>query len=235
MTVLRADSIARSFGGRRVLTAATITAGEGEIVALVGRNGAGKSTLLNIACGHDSPDSGTVSFMRRAYLDAAADALARGGLFFVPARDLLPTSLSIGESLDCARRAAGPRALGVSELVSRFGLAAVVDLRPQAASGGERRRAELACALIGAPRCLVADEPFRGVSPLDAECLGAELRRAAAGGAAVIVSGHELPVLFAIASRVVWCTHGTTRNLGTPERAAADWRFMTELVAPGGL
>jgi len=191
MTVLRADSIARSFGGRQVLTSATITAGEGEIVALVGRNGVGKSTLLNIACGHDGADSGTVTFMRRAYLDASADALARAGLFLVPARDLLPTSLSIGDSL--------------------------------------------ACAVIRAPRCLVADKPFRGVSPLDAECLCAEFRRAAAAGAAVIVSGHELPALFAIASRVVWCTDGTTRNLGSPARATADWRFMSELVGPRGL
>ena len=235
MTVLRADSIARSFGGRQVLTSATITAGEGEIVALVGRNGVGKSTLLNIACGHDGADSGTVTFMRRAYLDASADALARAGLFLVPARDLLPTSLSIGDSLACARRAGGRRALDVAEVAERLGLEAVLGLRPQAASGGERRRAELACAVIRAPRCLVADEPFRGVSPLDAECLRAEFRRAAAAGVAVIVSGHELPALFAIASRVVWCTDGTTQNLGSPAHAAADWRFMSELVGPRGL
>lgn len=139
----------------------------------------------------ERPDAAALRLGGRAYLDASADALARAGLFLVPARDLLPTSLSIGDSL--------------------------------------------ACAVIRAPRCLVADKPFRGVSPLDAECLCAEFRRAAAAGAAVIVSGHELPALFAIASRVVWCTDGTTRNLGSPARATADWRFMSELVGPRGL
>ena len=233
--VLRADSIARSFAGRRVLTSATITAGEGEIVVLVGRNGAGKSTLLNIACGHDTADGGTVSFLGRPWLRPSAAALARAGLFFVPARDLLPTSLSIGESLACARRAAGSRGGEVSETARRLGLESVLHLRPQAASGGERRRAELACALIGTPRCLVADEPFRGVSPLDAETLSDEFRRAASNGAAVIVSGHELPSLLAIATRVVWCTDGTTASLGAPDRAAANRRFMSELVGPRGL
>lgn len=235
MTILRADSIARAFGSRRVLAAATLSAGPGEIVALVGRNGVGKSTLLNIASGHDTADSGTVSFLGHPYLRPSAHLLARAGLFFVPARDLLPTSLTIGECMAAARRMADAPAPAVDQIAARLGLAAVLPLRPQAASGGERRRSEIACALLRRPRCLIADEPFRGIPPLDIESLAEEFRKVAAEGAAVIVSGHELPALFALATRVVWCSDGTTTSLGAPARAAGNWRFMAEYAGPAGV
>ena len=79
--ILIADSIGKSFKGRRILSSATLRAVPGELRVLFGQNGAGKSTLMKIACGVISPDGGTVHFRERAYLSANLPALAAAGLF----------------------------------------------------------------------------------------------------------------------------------------------------------
>jgi lipopolysaccharide export system ATP-binding protein len=108
----------------------------------------------------------------------------------------------------------------------------LLDRRPPTLSGGERRRAELAAALVRRPTCLVADEPFRGIAPLDAELLTAAYRALAVDGCAVVVTGHEAPTLFDAADRVVWCTDGTTYELGSPEAARRSERFCSEYLGP---
>jgi ABC-type multidrug transport system ATPase subunit len=114
------------------------------------------------------------------------------------------------------------------------GIADRLDQRPAALSGGELRRAELAVALVRAPDCLLADEPYRGIAPHDAEVLSAVFRHLAAGGCAVVVSGHEVASLMDVANNVVWCTDGTTCVLGPPAVARADWRFRQGYLGPAG-
>ncbi len=80
--ILVADSVAKSFRGRRVLSSATLRAVPGELRVLFGRNGAGKSTLLRIAAGWTAPDSGCVHFAGEAYVAARPTTLAARGLFF---------------------------------------------------------------------------------------------------------------------------------------------------------
>jgi ABC-type lipopolysaccharide export system ATPase subunit len=105
--------------------------------------------------------------------------------------------------------------------------------RPSALSGGERRRADLAAVLVRRPRCLVADEPYRGIAPLDAELLTSAFRGLAAGGCAVVLTGHDAPTLLAAADHVTWCVSGTTYELGTPAAATAQDRFRREYLGPG--
>jgi ABC-type lipopolysaccharide export system ATPase subunit len=102
---------------------------------------------------------------------------------------------------------------------------------PAALSHGELRRAELAVALLRCPACLLADEPYRDLAPYDRETVTALLRRLAEGGCAVVVTGHEVPTLWEVADRVVWCTDGTTYDLGSPAEAVEDWRFRQGYLA----
>jgi ABC-type lipopolysaccharide export system ATPase subunit len=106
----------------------------------------------------------------------------------------------------------------------------LLDRHPPSLSPGERRRTELALVLLRRPDCLLADEPFRGLAPYEAEVASAVLRRLSGDGCAVVVTGHEVPTLFGIAGRVVWRTDGTTRELGTPAAAVADWQFRREYL-----
>ncbi|MGZ8493687.1 MAG: ABC transporter ATP-binding protein [Gemmatirosa sp.] len=228
MSVLVADAVGKWFGDRRVLSAATLRAVPREVRVLFGRNGTGKSTLLKIAAGWTRADTGVVHFAGRAYLRPALAELARRGLFFLPDHALLSSGIPVRAQLAMLQR----RYPGgdVEEALALTGVAAVADRRPPSLSGGELRRAELAAALVRRPVCLLADEPFRGIAPRDAEVLATVLRRLADDGCAVVVTGHEVPTLFAAADHVTWCTGGTTYELGTPAAARAHDAFRREYL-----
>jgi ABC-type multidrug transport system ATPase subunit len=226
---LVAECIGKRFGGRAVLTAATLRVEPGCVTALVGRNGIGKSTLLKIAAGWMRPDHGTVQFRGRVHLHARLHCLAEEGLFYLPDRELLSPGFSVREHLDSVTRRWGR--VDATEVIRLTGLAAHLEQRPAALSQGERRRAELAVALLRGPVCLLADEPYRGLAPYDMETLTAILRRLAGAGCGVVITGHEVPTLWGVADRVVWCTDGTTYDLGSPAAAVEDWRFRQGYLA----
>jgi len=241
--VLCADSVGKAFGGRKVLTSATLRADAGVVLALVGRNGAGKSTLLRIAAGYERPDYGTVHFAGTAYLSARLSVLATRGLFFLPDRDILSTTFTVRAQLAAAARMAarsvslGSRAAddvpsAVDAAAIALGVAHCLDRPAHTLSGGERRRAEVAVAFARAPTCLLLDEPYRGVALKDVEPLATAFRQLAASGCAVVVTGHEVDTLFAGADRVVLCTAGTTHALGTPRDALANFTFRREYLGP---
>jgi len=230
--LLEVDSVARSFLGRRVLDAASLRAPPGTVTYLVGRNGCGKTTLLRIATGRLAAESGFVRFDGRTFLRPRLALLARLGVCFIPDRDLLSSAFTVRRQLEVAWRTFGREAgaPAPAEAAVRTGLGALMDHRPQAVSEGERRRAEMTLALVRAPRCLLADEPFRHLAPLDAAVVGAVLRDLAARGCAVVVTGHEVASLFDGADRVTWCTSGTTYDLGAPADARRDRRFCAEYL-----
>lgn len=128
-------------------------------------------------------------------------------------------------------RAAG--GLSAAEVADRVGLGGLVEHRPHVLSEGQRRRAEMALALARNPRCLLADEPFRHLSPGDAAVVHSVLRTLADGGCAVVVTGHEVAFLFDVADRVTWMTEGTTYDLGTSDEARVHRRFRLEYLGPG--
>lgn len=227
--VLRVDCVGKRFGDRAVLTSATLRANASEVRVLYGRNGAGKSTLLRIGSGLLAPDTGVVHFRQRPRLRTSLAALAREGVFWLPDHDLFSHAFTVGTQLEFfrGRFAGGP----VAEAAAACGIGHVLGQRPSELSGGELRRAELAAALVRRPVCLLADEPLRGLPPVDAEAVGGLLRGIAAQGAAVVVTGHETTLLDHVADQVTWCTNGTTYELGSPSEALAHERFRREYRA----
>jgi ABC-type lipopolysaccharide export system ATPase subunit len=226
--ILTADSIAKSFGGRRVLSSATLRAVPGEVRVLFGRNGIGKSTLLKIAAGWLPADGGVIHFAGRAYLSTRLRALAAIGLFYLPDHDLLSTAFTVRRQLEMIRLQF--RGGSVVEAADRMGIAAHLDRIPSALSGGERRRAELAAVLVRRPTCLLADEPYRGIAPKDAEDLTRIFAGLAADGVAVVITGHEVPTLLSAAHHISWCTSGTTYELGPPAVAVQHAAFRREYL-----
>ncbi|HEX8693870.1 MAG TPA: ABC transporter ATP-binding protein [Longimicrobium sp.] len=230
--VLVADCIGKRFGHRQVLSAATLHAERGVVTALVGRNGSGKSTLLRIMAGLLAPDHGVIRYRGRAYVRTRLFRLAREGLFLLPVdRCTLTRTLTLRQHLAALRRRFATA--GGDEVAEELRIAHLLDRRPESYSGGERRRAELALAFLRAPECLLADEPFLGLTPADTEALVAAFRALARRGAAVVLTGHEVAFVFAAADRVTWIHSGTTRLLGTPEEAERDWSFRREYLGVG--
>jgi len=230
--VLVADCVGKRFGNRWVLHAASLRATRGELRALLGRNGAGKSTLLRIGAGLVEADGGSVRFNGIARERPKLALLAREGLCFVPDHDLLSNAFSIRQHLQFVR--GKDDVDGVDRVSERLSIAALLDARPFELSSGERRRAELAFALLRRPACLFVDEPLRNVAPMDAEALLDVLREMATAGCAVVITGHEVPALLAAVHHVTWCTAGTTYEMGPPFMARTDERFMRDYLGSRG-
>jgi len=226
--LLAAECVSKSYAGRRVLSSATLRAVPGELRVMFGRNGIGKSTLLKIAAGRVSPDNGTVHFAGRAYLSVHQAALAAQGLFYLPDHDLLSRAFTVRHQLTMLR--AQFRCGDVALAAERVGITAHLDKRPSALSGGELRRAELAAILVRQPKCLLADEPYRGIAPQDAEHITDVLKDMARAGMAVVITGHEVPTLLHAADHISWCTNGTTYELGPPAVAVKHERFIQEYL-----
>ena len=227
-----ADCVGRSFGQRRVLTAASLRVRPGNITVLLGRNGCGKTTLLRILTGFVRADYGRIEVLGRATDRPSLGRLAPLGFFFLPDRDLLARQWTVRQHLEALARRFGR--MDASEAISTTGIGPLLDRTPRELSGGECRRAELALALFREPACLLADEPFLGIEPKDTDTVAAALRALAARGCGILATGHEVVALLDAADDVVWMTAGTTHPLGVPGEARQNHAFIREYLGPLG-
>jgi len=231
--ILRAEAIGKRFRQRPVLSSATLWETPGRITALLGRNGAGKSTLLKIAAGWMRADYGVVIFKDERLTRPRLPHLASRGLCYLPERSLLCPTVTLGDHLLAVQQRFSQAAL--DQVVSRLRLETLLARKSSTLSTGERRRAEIAVAVMRRPDCLLADEPLLGIAPADAELVSQSLRDLAGRGTAVVVSGHEVPRLLELADELVWQTAGTTHFLGTPQEACNNDQFAREYLGAAGL
>lgn len=227
--LLEADAIGHRYGNRVALQTASLRARAGVVLGLLGRNGAGKSTLLRCLVGDVIPDQGQVRLDGVVHDRPRRAWLARQGVCFVPDRDYLHPAATIGQQCTWIANGCGTTAR-IAELLETLGVSHVQQQRPKSLSGGERRRAEIACALLMEPRVLVLDEPLRGIAPIDAEVILARLRTHAREGAAVVITGHELPLLLPALDAITWCHAGRTTEFPSVSQAMESFAFRRDFL-----
>jgi ABC-2 type transport system ATP-binding protein len=207
-----AEAVSVSFGARRALDRVTVTARPGQVTAVVGGDGAGKTTLLRCVAGALGPGSGTV---RRP------DARRIG---YLPPGPGVYDDLTVAENLtfrSAVYRTAGPAPGGrLGEYLDRTGLAAARDRLVGQLSGGMRRKLGVIAALLPGPDLLVLDEPTTGVDPVSRADLWWLIARAAADGAAVLMSTTYLDEA-ARAAQVVVLDAGRILATGSPAEIVA--------------
>lgn len=205
-------------GGHTALADIDLEVRSGEVVGLLGPNGAGKSTALAVLATLLAPDEGTVAVAGHA-LPAAAPA-ARRALGYVPPDSALYPALTARENL---RFFSGM--LGLDRGAARVAVARALDLVALAAyaddpvatySDGMRRRLNLACGLLHAPRVLLLDEPTAGVDPRSHEYLHAAIAAAAADGAGVLIATHDTEEAERLCARTLLLDAGRIVASGPP-------------------
>jgi ABC-type multidrug transport system ATPase subunit len=230
--LLLADSIGKSFWGNAVLKSATMWAQPGVITVLFGLNGSGKTTLIRCALGLLRANHGMVRYDGRSYLRPQLHRLAQLGVFYVPDRGLLSRRLRVDRQV----RLVSDRfeASDTEEWLERLGVSHVLRNSAHTLSGGERKRLELAMAGMRKPRCLILDEPLTEIEPKDRRFINGVLREMSEEGCAIVVTGHDVDDLMALADDVIWVVGGTTHGLGTTEEAKAHHQFRREYIGPRG-
>jgi osmoprotectant transport system ATP-binding protein len=216
------DAVARR-GGRAVLRGVSLTVGDGEVVALVGRSGSGKTTMLRLVNRMLDADSGTVRVGARAVGEWDPIDLRRQTGYVIQEVGLFP-HLTVAENIAIVPRLlrweAARIAGRIEELLSLIGLDAAQygHRRPDELSGGQRQRVGLARALAADPPVLLMDEPFGALDPITR----AELHREFRGlqermPRTVLLVTHDLAEAFAIANRIAVLQDGAIVACDTPD------------------
>ncbi|MBD0740025.1 ABC transporter ATP-binding protein [Streptomyces sp. CBMA29] len=195
--MLTAEGLVKSYGSRRALDGFSLDVRPGEIAGLIGHNGAGKTTFVEVVSGLVRPEAGRVTVCG---VDAArSPRAARAQLGVAPQEVALYPTVTVREQLRLFAGLAGLRrtaaARSVADVAEELMLTDVLDRQCSVLSGGQRRRAQAAAAMVGAPRVLLLDEPTAGADPETRQALLAAVRSRAAAGAAVVYTTHYLPEL----------------------------------------
>ena len=190
----------RSHGRQTVLDGVNLSVAAGEVVAIVGASGSGKTTLLHLLGGLDTPDEGDIEVAgknwRRLSAAAAAEWRNQQVGFVFQLHWLLPEFSAVENAAMplLIRQWPKDKALAAADArLHAMGLAAHRDKTPDKLSGGERQRVAVARALVGRPRCLLADEPTGNLDRRNAEVVFGELLTASreAGNALIVVTHDE--------------------------------------------
>ncbi|MCZ2823344.1 MULTISPECIES: ABC transporter ATP-binding protein [unclassified Modestobacter] len=223
----------RSYGDFEAVRGISFEVQPGEVFALLGVNGAGKTSALEVLEGLAPPGGGSVRVLGA---DPVRDrARVRPHLGVLLQFSGLPGDLTVAESLHTwAGTLTDPRP--VPEALAQVQLAHRADVRVRSLSGGERRRLDLALALLGRPRVVVLDEPTTGLDPESRRQVWGLVRDLVADGAAVVLTTHHLEEAEELADRVAVLRAGQIVLSGTKEEIAetqpATIRFTLDEDAP---
>jgi branched-chain amino acid transport system ATP-binding protein len=219
--LLALEAVSAGYGESVVVEDASLTIGEGDCVALLGRNGVGKTTLLTTVMGLTRFHRGAVRWRGTDISRAATHARARAGIGWVPQERRMWPSLTVDEHLSSVARP-GPWSLErVHTLFPR--LAERRHHRGGQLSGGEQQMVAIARALVTNPRLLLMDEPMEGLAPIVVQELADVMRGLAADGSmAIIVVEQHAELALSLAPRAVVMERGRIVHQGPSAALLAE-------------
>jgi lipopolysaccharide export system ATP-binding protein len=217
---LRAVDLEKSFGRKKVVDGVSIRVEEGEIVGLLGRNGAGKTTTFSMILGLVPQDGGRVYLRDEDITDRPMYMRARKGLVLLPQEPSAFRKLTVEENLlavlETRPPGTGPKGARVAGTLEEFGLEKLAGARALTLSGGERRRLEIARAMVMDPDFVLLDEPFTGIDPLSVRDLQAIIRSLRAKGIGILLTDHSVREALEITDRAYILEGGRILKEGTP-------------------
>jgi len=223
---LRTEGLQKSFRRVRAVDNASIEVRSGEIVGLLGPNGAGKTTTFRMIVGLLRPDNGTIHLDGENITGLPMYRRARRGIAYLPQEPSIFQRMTVEENLraiietmDFSRAEQDAR---VARLLADLGIAHLAAQRAYTLSGGERRRTEIARALVADPKFFLLDEPFAGIDPIaieDLQTIVVSLKNRDIG---VLVTDHNVRETLRITDHAYIISEGSVIRAGTPEEIAAD-------------
>ncbi len=223
---LYSKELVKSYRKRVVVDKVSINVLQGEIVGLLGPNGAGKTTTFYMFTGIIRPNSGRVFLNEKNITRKPMYQRARMGIGYLSQEPSVFRNLTVRQNLESVleflkipRKEIKKRA---DRLIEEFGLEKVINNKGYSLSGGERRRTEIARALVTDPKFILLDEPFAGVDPIaveDIQQIVADLKNRNIG---IFITDHNVHETLAITDRAYLMFEGKILREGTAEQLAED-------------
>jgi len=223
---LRAEGLVKEYRGRRVVDGVTLEVGQGEIVGLLGPNGAGKTTTFYIIVGLIKPQAGRVLLDGADLSGMPMYRRARLGIGYLSQEPSVFRGLTVLQNLtsvlEVHKVPKGERERTAMDMLERLGIAHLAGRRADTLSGGERRRLEIARALVLQPKFMLLDEPFVGVDPIAVEDVQRIVVQLRDWGIGVLITDHNVRETLSITDRAYIMADGKILVEGSAEFLAGD-------------
>lgn len=224
--ILRVENVSKKFGGVVALNNVSFDVYQGEFLGIIGPNGSGKTTLFNIITGFIKPDKGRIIYENIDITNMKPYEIARLGIartfqIMKPLENLstyenlviyaLPTSRNVKEAREKA-----------DKVIRLVGLYEKKDLLAKDLNAVEKRRLELARALLREPKLLLLDEVLAGHSVAEIDKTLELLRKIHASGITIIMIEHVMRAIMKISERIIVLNYGNIIAEGSPKDVASD-------------
>lgn len=221
---LRAEGLCKTYGKRQVVRGVDLSISSGQVIGLLGPNGAGKTTTFYMVVGLTRPDGGRVWLDADELTEYPMHMRARCGISYLPQEASVFRKLSVRDNLLAILETVEPgremQQHRAQELLEEFSITHIADSMGYALSGGERRRVEIARALIIRPSFILLDEPFAGIDPIavaDIQQLIVGLKNRNIG---VLISDHNVRETLGVCDAAYIVNAGEVLEFGTPAEIA---------------
>jgi lipopolysaccharide export system ATP-binding protein len=226
MHKLHIKDITKTIKKTQILHGISLEVKSGEIVGLLGPNGAGKTTTFYTVCGLVKPTAGNVFFDDEDITALPLHKRALRGIGYLPQESSIFKDLSVEDNLMLAAQIITDdkeeQIRRVEELLELFNIEPIRQRQGVSLSGGERRRTEIARALISQPKFLLLDEPFAGVDPIAVKDIQEIIHQLTKINIGVLITDHNVRETLQICDRAYVMKSGTLLASGTSEEIRND-------------
>jgi lipopolysaccharide export system ATP-binding protein len=226
MKMLQAQSLVKTYNGRKVVNEVDLSINRGEVVGLLGPNGAGKTTTFYIMVGLIHPDGGSVTLNNEDISSCPMYLRARKGISYLPQEPSIFRKLTVEENimaiLETLDMKAAERRARLDELLGELDLSHLAKNKAYSLSGGERRRVEITRSLVTSPRYILLDEPFAGIDPLAVADIQGIIRKLKAKDIGVVISDHNVRETLTVCDRAYILNEGKILVEGSPGEIAVS-------------
>ncbi len=237
MHKLRAENLVKNIKSLQIVKGISLEVSSGEVVGLLGPNGAGKTTTFYMICGLIEASDGKVYFDGEDISSMPLHQRAIKGIGYLPQEASIFKDMSVEENLMVAAQVnikkKEDQYKRIEELLEMFNIEPIRHRKGISLSGGERRRAEIARALINSPRFLLLDEPFAGVDPLAVNDIQTVIKQLVEYDIGVLITDHNVRETLEVCDRAYVIKSGQLLASGSSDEIYENEDVRTHYLGEG--
>ena len=224
--ILSGNNLRKSYGNKEIVKGISINVKRGEVVGLLGPNGAGKTTTFYMITGMIRPNSGEVKLDETNITNLPMYQRAREGIGYLAQEPSVFTKLSVEDNLklvlEMTTLTKEEQAQRLEKLLDDFSISHLRKSKAYILSGGERRRTEIARALVMEPKFILLDEPFSGIDPIAVEDIQQIIFDLKSRNIGVLITDHNVRETLTITDRAYLLYEGDILKSGSARELTED-------------